>query len=115
MLSALDAAIAVVKPGVTFAEIDEAARSIIKDAGYGETFIHGIGHHLGLEVHDDGGEGPLQEGAIITVEPGIYLESEGLGCRIEDDILVTADGHENLTKMIPRTVEEVEQAFANSN
>lgn len=115
VLSALDAAIAVVKPGVTFAEIDEAARSIIKDAGYGETFIHGIGHHLGLEVHDDGGEGPLQEGAIITVEPGIYLESEGLGCRIEDDILVTADGHENLTKMIPRTVEEVEQAFANSN
>ena len=65
--------------------------------------------------HDDGGEGPLQEGAIITVEPGIYIESEGLGCRIEDDILVTAEGHENLTKMIPRTVEEVEQAFANSN
>ena len=49
------------------------------------------------------------------MEPGIYLESEGLGCRIEDDILVTAEGHENLTKMIPRTVEEVEQAFANSN
>lgn len=115
VLSALDAAIAIVKPGVTFGEIDEVARTIIKDAGYGETFIHGIGHHLGLEVHDDGGEGPLQEGAIITIEPGIYLESEGLGCRIEDDILVTADGHENLSKMIPRTVEEIESAFASSD
>ena len=109
------AAIALVKTGVTFGEVDGATGSIIKGACYGEDFIHGIGQQLGLEVDDDGGEGALQEGAMITVEPGIYLESEGLGCRIEDNILVTAEGHENLTKMIPRTVEEVEQAFTNSN
>ena len=81
-------------------------------AGYGDTFIHGIGHHLGLEVHDITPDGPLKDGAVITIEPGIYLPDENFGVRIEDDILVTKDGPVNLTKGIPKTVAAIEKAMA---
>ena len=111
VLSSLDAAIAVVKPGVTFAEIDEAPAASSKMRVMAN-FYSPLAP-WGLEVHDDGGRSTPRV-AIITVEPGVYL-GRRLGCRLEDDILVTATGHENLTKMIPRTAEEVEQAFANSN
>ena len=100
------------KPGVTFGEIDEVARTIIKDAGYGETFIHGIGHHLGLEVHDATPAGPLKAGAVITIEPGIYIPEEGLGVRIEDDILVDRNGAVNLTKRIPKSISAIEKAMS---
>ena len=112
VLKALEASTKVVKPGVTFDQIDKASRDIITKAGYGDRFFHGIGHHIGLEVHDITPEGPLKAGAIITIEPGIYLPDENFGVRIEDDILVTKDGHEVLTRNIPKSVRAIEKAMA---
>ncbi len=102
VLSALDAAIAAVKPGVAGVDIDSVARQIIKDAGYGDYFGHGLGHSLGRAVHDGPGFSPrsnmvLEEGMVITVEPGIYIPEWG-GVRIEHDILVTATGADILNK-----------------
>ncbi len=108
VLEALHAAIAVVRPGVAMHEVEAAARDVIARAGYGDAFIHGIGHQLGIEVHDSTPDGPLREGMVITIEPGVYLPEQRLGVRIEDDILVTPSGHENLTASIPKGVEEVE-------
>jgi Xaa-Pro aminopeptidase len=110
VLAAEMAGIAAAKTGATFAEIDKAARDIIVKAGYGDYFIHGIGHHLGLETHDITPDGPLPEGAVITVEPGIYLPDEKLGVRIEDDVLI-GRSPTVLTSMIPKTVEDVERAM----
>jgi Xaa-Pro aminopeptidase len=56
---------------------------------------------------------PVEEGMVFTVEPGIYIPEEGLGIRIEDDIVITKEGHENLTRAIPKTVEEIEAFMAN--
>ncbi len=111
VLRALEAATKVAKAGTTFAKVDKAARDIIVKAGFGDTFIHGIGHHLGLEVHDASPEGPLRDGAVITIEPGIYLPDENFGIRIEDDILVTKDGPVVLTKRVPKTVAAIEKAM----
>jgi len=112
VLKAEDAAIKAVKPGVTLGELDSIARAIIVKAGFGDFFIHGIGHHLGLETHDNCGPmAPLKKGAVVTIEPGIYLPDEALGIRIEDDIAVTANGHKNLSKSIPKTVQAIEKAM----
>lgn len=112
VLQALEAATKVVKAGVTFDRIDKAARDVITKAGYGDRFFHGIGHHLGLEVHDITPEGSLKAGAVITIEPGIYLPDENFGVRIEDDVLVTKDGFEVLTRNIPKSVRAIEKAMA---
>ena len=113
VLMAEEAAISAVKPGVTLGELDSIARAIIVKAGYGDYFIHSIGHHLGLETHDTCGPmAPLKKGAVITIEPGIYLPDEALGVRIEDDIVVTASGHRNLSKAIPKTVAAIQKAMS---
>lgn len=112
VLRALEASIRKVKAGCTFAQIDKASRDIIKKAGYGDYFIHGIGHHLGLEVHDVTPDGPLKAGAVITIEPGIYLPEENIGVRIEDDIIVTKTGSKNLSGHIPKTIAAIERAMA---
>lgn len=106
------AAIKAIKPGATMAQVDAASRKVIVDAGYGDFYPHSIGHHLGLETHDPSPTLKLQEGMVVTIEPGIYLPDEGIGIRIEDDILVTKTGSRNLSSMIPKTVEEVEAAIA---
>ena len=112
VLKAEEAAITAVKPGITLAELDALARAIIVKAGYGDYFIHSIGHHLGLETHDTcGSPSPLKKGAVITIEPGIYLPNESIGVRIEDDIVVTANGHRNLSEAIPKTVADIERAM----
>lgn len=111
VLKAELASIAVAKAGATFAQVDKAARDVIAKAGYGDYFIHGIGHHLGLEVHDITPAGPIPEGAVITIEPGIYIPEESLGVRIEDDILIGKGTSTVLSAMIPKTVAEIERAM----
>ena len=79
----------------------------------GRYYIHGVSHHLGLDVHDPGDrERPLEPGMVITVEPGIYIPEENLGVRIEDDVLVTADGNKILTERLPRAPDEIEAIMA---
>jgi Xaa-Pro aminopeptidase len=112
VLRAQAAAIAAVRPGATLAQVDAAGRKVIADAGLGDAFIHGMGHHLGLETHDASPDAPLEVGAVITIEPGVYLPKESIGIRIEDDVAVTEGGHEVLTPSIPRTADEVERAMA---
>ncbi len=112
VLKSQECAIKAVKPGVTLGELDAIARAIIVKAGYGDYFIHSIGHHLGLETHDHCGPmAPLKPGSVITIEPGIYLPDEAIGIRIEDDIVVTTKGHKNLSQNIPKTVSAIENAM----
>lgn len=90
------AGIAAVKPGIPFQEIDLAARKIIEDAGYGEYFIHRLGHGIGMEVHEPfdvsaTDEVIVQEGMCFSIEPGIYIPGR-VGIRIEDLVCVTKDG-----------------------
>jgi Xaa-Pro aminopeptidase len=106
------AAIKAVRPGVKMSDVDAAARNVIDKAGFGHAFIHGIGHQLGLEVHDVTPTGPLKPGMVVTIEPGIYLPEQKLGIRIEDDILVTAKGNQNLTTAVPKAVKDIESAMA---
>ena len=112
VLKAQLAAIAAIRPGATLSDFDRAARQVIAKAGYGDWFIHGCGHHLGLEVHDASPDAPLAPGAIVTVEPGIYIPDERIGIRIEDDVLVTPGGRRVLGPAIPKTVAEIERAMA---
>jgi Xaa-Pro aminopeptidase len=78
-------------------------------------YYHGVSHFLGLDTHDVGDykDMVLQPGMVITVEPGLYIEEEGIGIRIEDDVLVTEEGHEVLSKDIFRSVEEIEEFMNN--
>ncbi len=109
VLKAQLAAIAAIRPGVTCESVDQVARRIIAKAGYGKQFGHGLGHGTGLEIHEaprlaQGQSRELAAGMIVTVEPGIYLEGWG-GVRIEDDILVTREGHEVLSS-VPKQIDE---------
>ncbi len=98
VLTAQEAALAVVAPGPTGKQVDAVARDIIDAAGHAEHFGHGLGHGVGLEVHEGPrlnkqGEDQLEEGMVVTVEPGVYVPG-AVGVRIEDLVFVTADGHE---------------------
>lgn len=120
VLDAQLATIEIIKPGVSMVEVNEFARKklaegckklgLIKhDEEVSRYYYHGIGHYLGLDTHDVGGRGGvLQPGMVITIEPGLYIAEEGIGIRIEDDILVTKDGHENLSKDIIKSIEDIE-------
>jgi Xaa-Pro aminopeptidase len=117
VLAAHDRAAAAIRPGVTIFELRKIAYETIegsdlRDAGgdpLGQYFIHGLGHFLGLEAHDPGGdEVPLEPGMVITNEPGIYIPDESLGVRIEDDHLVTEDGQETLSAALPTAADEIE-------
>jgi Xaa-Pro aminopeptidase len=106
VLRAQETAIRQVRPGVRGLDIDTAARTVIAQAGYGERFGHGLGHGIGLQVHEapalrPASEVVLQTGMVVTIEPGIYLPGWG-GVRIEDDVLVTPDGCEVLTRAVPK-------------
>lgn len=121
VLGAQQAAIDAVKPGITVAELNRIARDWIErnsgnlcgDTSCNRYFVHGLSHWLGMDVHDVGEyQRPLEEGMVLTVEPGIYIASENLGVRIEDDVLVTVTGHEILSAAAPRTAADVEREIA---
>ena len=125
VLGAQNAALAAIKPGMTLARKGEnslyrVAYDYINSHGrdkkggpLGPYFTHGLGHHIGLEVHDASDPArALEPGMVVTIEPGIYLPEENLGVRIEDVVLITEDGAELLTASLPRTVEEIERVMA---
>ena len=117
-----------IKPGLPFKRLNEMLLeyyevelkkiNLIKDKEeISKYYYHGISHYLGLDTHDVsrdlGTDKELKEGMVITVEPGLYIAEECIGIRIEDDILVTKTGSENLSKDIIKTVEEIEEFFKN--
>jgi len=107
VLEANLAGIQAVKPGVTVKQVDDAARKLITDAGYGEAFGHGTGHGVGLDIHEKPAvswrdETVVEEGMVFTIEPGIYLPGKG-GVRIEDMVAVTKTGCEVLSDSLPKT------------
>jgi Xaa-Pro aminopeptidase len=107
---AQEQALAAVRPGPAGREVDAVARDIIDRAGHGEHFGHGLGHGVGLEVHEGPrlartGETELAPGHVVTVEPGVYLPGRG-GVRIEDLVVVTAEGHDVLSST-PKDLETV--------
>jgi Xaa-Pro aminopeptidase len=124
VVGAQNAAIAAVKPGVFMyggpGSLHTIAADYINTHGkdkdgkpLGKYFVHGLGHGLGLNVHDPTDfRQPLKAGMTITIEPGIYIREENLGVRIEDDVLVTADGHRLMTEKLPRNADEVEKVMA---
>lgn len=98
---AQEAAFDAIEPGATGADVHQAAQDVIDATEFKDTFIHGLGHGLGLAVHDGGGLSPgskmeLEPGMVLTVEPGVYLNGYG-GVRIEDDVLITKHGFRKLT------------------
>ena len=106
-------AIDVVKPGISGSEIDKVARDYITEHGYGQQFNHGGGHGVGLDIHEGPAISPrssdeMQVGHLLTIEPGIYLANQG-GVRIEDDVIVTTDGFENLTAALPKDLIVIEE------
>ena len=125
VLRANEAGIAMVAPGISMRVINARVNDILMeglmDVGLIESkdrsslrqyYYHGLSHSLGLNVHDVGGLGTLEAGMVLTIEPGLYIREEAIGFRIEDDVLVTADGHELLTADAPKTVEDIEAIMA---
>jgi Xaa-Pro aminopeptidase len=126
VLGAQKAAIAAIKPGVMLGSrtskvglhkialdyIDSHGKDA-KGASLGKYFIHGLGHHVGLDVHDANDPAiPLEAGMVITIEPGVYIPEERIGIRIEDVVLVTESGGKVLSSSLPREVNEIEKAMA---
>jgi Xaa-Pro aminopeptidase len=127
VLKAQEEAIKACKPGTSWRALDGISRSIInrglKELGIIPTettphmyYPHGLGHHIGLDVHDRGIYNVLMENMVITIEPGIYIPENsncdkkwwGIAVRIEDDVLITKDGYELLSSSAPRTVSDIE-------
>jgi Xaa-Pro aminopeptidase len=113
-----DEVIKLIRPGVPTRSLEEKARHVITDAGYGKYILHGVSHPVGLDVHDAGASDTLKAGMVITVEPGIYVpvaeESlpkgyRGVGIRLEDDVLVTDSGSEVLSAEIPTDSATIEK------
>jgi len=126
VLGAQNAALAALKPGAHFSckgkkdGLMNIAYDYINSHGkdrdrkpLGQYFIHGLGHNIGLNVHDPGDYcSPLQPGMVVTIEPGIYIPEENLGVRIEDDVLVTDSGYKLLSERLPREPGEIERIMA---
>lgn len=127
VLEAMDAVFARIKPGVMLKELNDAVVSVyekrLKEIGLiqdrseiSNYYYHGVSHFLGMDVHDVGQieNMELAAGNVITVEPGLYIEAESIGIRIEDDVLVTKDGYQNLSECIIKSANEIEAWMNNS-
>lgn len=109
-----------IKPGIYVKELNEFAKDMLAEGminlkmikekdDISKYYYHSVSHYLGLDVHDVGTYmKPIEPGVILTVEPGIYIEEEGIGIRIEDDVLVTENGYENLSKDIIKEIKDIE-------
>lgn len=123
VLEANKKTIAWLKAGVTLKEFNDYGKQILvegakklglitSDEEINKVYYHSLGHYLGLDVHDVGDHSqPIPEGAVITVEPGLYIAAEGIGIRIEDDVLVTKDGAVNLSAEIVKEIDAIEALF----
>lgn len=124
VLKAQQATIDAMKPGVPFVELNKVCSKVLADeliaiglikeaSELSKYYYHGVSHYMGLDVHDVGSrEAELQPGMVLTVEPGLYVAEEGIGIRIEDDILITKFGNENLSESIIKSVEDIENFMA---
>src|SRR5258707_603341 len=125
VLGAQNAALAALKPGMDFCSkgdknVHKVAYNYINSHGkdlhgkaLGIYFIHGLGHHIGLNVHDAGDHcTPFQPGMVITIEPGIYIPEENLGVRIEDDVLLAESGYKLLSERLPRDPDAIEKIMS---
>jgi Xaa-Pro aminopeptidase len=125
VLGAQNAAMAAIKPGMDMCQkgsksLHKISYDYINSHGkdqhgnpLGQYYIHGLGHNIGLNVHDPGDYcKPLQPGMVVTMEPGIYIPEENLGVRIEDDVLVTETGYKLLSERLPRDPAEIEKIMA---
>jgi Xaa-Pro aminopeptidase len=113
VLAAQEAAARQLRPGSVYEDLQQAATNVIQAAGHRDDFWHGLGHFVGLDVHDVGDYAkPLPAGAVLTLEPGIYQPHREFGVRIEDEYMVTPGGNEHLSRAIPRTVAEIEAIMA---
>ena len=102
VLAAQEAGLAACKPGATMVEVDQAANAVLRARGFGDFIAHFTCHYVGMEVHDVGEMfAPFEPGVVLTVEPGLYEPASGVGIRIEDTVVITEDGHENLTRDVP--------------
>jgi Xaa-Pro aminopeptidase len=118
------AVMAQVRPGVFFPQLNRTCREVsfeglkalglLDDPADIRKYVwHGVTHHVGLDTHDVGGyDEPMAENMVFVVDAGIYVREWGIGLRIEDNVLVTADGCENLSAAIPTTMEEIENLMA---
>lgn len=120
VLKANKETIAFLSPGITWEEFNEFGKNIMiteckkiglikEDAEIEKYYYHSLGHSLGLDVHDVGRqEGIIEEGTVLTVEPGLYIEEEQIGIRIEDDVYITCNGAINLSENIIKEIDEIE-------
>jgi len=128
VLGAQNAALATLKPGADMCRkgnqsLYKISYDYINSHGkdqngkpLGQYFIHGLGHNIGLDVHDPGDScKPLMPGQVVTIEPGIYIPEENLGVRIEDDVLITETGYEVLSSKLPRSPDEIEKIMAEAS
>ena len=123
-LGAQEAALRALKPGMEMCKGNKSVYKIAYDyinshgqdkhgKPLGQYFIHGLGHNIGLNVHDVGNVcKPFVPGMVVTIEPGIYIPEENLGVRIEDDVLITESGYELLSARLPRSADEIEKIMA---
>ena len=112
VLDAQKAALAKIRPGATFDDLDKAVHEVLKRHDYDRYLPHGVSHYVGMAVHDVGESKPFEPGVVVTIEPGVYIPEKNLGVRIEDTVLITKDGCEVLTKEAPKEISEIEKLMA---
>jgi Xaa-Pro aminopeptidase len=112
VLEAQKEALAKVRPGATFGDLNATVKQVLERHGYAQYLPHAVSHYVGMSTHDVGNWQPFEPGVVIAVEPGVYMPDRGLGIRIEDTVLVTDEGHEILTGGVPKEIIEIERLMS---